>query len=393
MKRHAPYSLIPRLIAAIFTLIRIADTLRTFAPRIAINSMSAPSLHNSPESHPGESRWQRFRFMASQYNELTKPGIIRLLVFTAVCPMLVAAGGIPDLALVFWTALGTALICGSANTINMVWDQDIDIIMARTANRPLVTGTITPKQALIFSGITGMLAVIILTYFANPLAALMGIAGHAFYSVIYTMWLKRSTPQNIVIGGAAGAFPPLIGWAAVTGDLTITPWLIFAVIFFWTPPHFWALALYKDIEYGKAGVPMMPVVRGKRTTKLQMLIYMLLLHGVTLALAITGDLGIVFFVVAVASGTAFTYFLIKTAFDDTDRWARRTFAFSILYLALIFGGMSIDSLYTRHFTEQHNLLSIEKQATRMRALQTKQELRDMHNANAAATSMTSSAPQ
>src|SRR5690606_36537446 len=153
MKRHAPYSLIPRLIAAIFTLIRIADTLRSFAPRIASNSMSAPSLHNSPESHPGESRWQRFRFMASQYNELTKPGIIPLLVFATVCPMLVAAGGNPDLALVFCTALDTALICGSANTINMVWDQDIDIIMARTANRPLVTGTITPKQALIFSGI------------------------------------------------------------------------------------------------------------------------------------------------------------------------------------------------------------------------------------------------
>lgn len=386
MKRHAPHSLIFQFIAALLMFSRLFTSRSSSDYQTSNGPMSAPSKSNVDFKDNPKSSLQRFLFMAGQYNELTKPGIIRLLVFTAVCPMLVAAGGIPELSLIFWTALGTALICGSANTINMVWDHDIDVIMARTANRPLVTGTITPNQALIFSGVTGLLAVLILTHFANPLAALMGIAGHGFYSVIYTMWLKRSTPQNIVIGGAAGAFPPLIGWAAVTGELTLTPWLIFAVIFFWTPPHFWALALYKDIEYGKAGVPMMPVVRGKRTTKLQMLIYMLLLHGVTLALAITGDLGIVYLIIAVASGAGFTYFLIRTAFDDTDFWARRTFAFSILYLALIFGGMSVDGLFTRHFTVEHNLLSIEKQAARMRAQQTKQELRDMHNANAAAAS-------
>lgn len=237
--------------------------------------------------------------LARDYYELTKPGILKLLVLTTFCTMLVAEGGWPDWGLVFWTVLGTALISGSANTINMVWDTDIDAIMARTRNRPLVRGAMTPRQALVFSGLIGLLAVAILTFFANPLAALMAIAGHVFYVVIYTMWLKRRTPQNIVIGGAAGAFPPLIGWAAVTGDLSVTAWLIFTVIFLWTPPHFWALALYKDIEYGKAGVPMMPVVRGHDVTKYQMLVYTLLLLTVTLALGLTGVLGIIYLVSAV----------------------------------------------------------------------------------------------
>ena len=177
-------------------------------------------------------RLQQFVFTVGQYAQLTKPGIIRLLVVTMFCTMLVAAEGIPDLWTAFWATIGTALICGSANTINMVWDQDIDSIMERTLHRPLVTGTITPTKALIFSGVIGLLAVWILTFFVNPLAAFMGIAGHAFYVVIYTMWLKRSTPQNIVIGGAAGAFPVLIGWAAVTGELSVTAWLIFGIVFF-----------------------------------------------------------------------------------------------------------------------------------------------------------------
>ncbi|MFU8806930.1 MAG: heme o synthase, partial [Bradymonadaceae bacterium] len=320
------------------------------------------------------------RFMVREYLQLTKPGIIRLLVVTMFCTMLVAEGGLPAWDLMLWAILGTAMICSSANTINMVWDQDIDAIMARTQKRPLVTGTITPVQALVFAGVLGFGAVLILTYLVNPLAALMGIAGHAFYTVIYTMWLKRSTPQNIVIGGAAGAFPPLIGWAAVTGDLSITAWLIFAVIFFWTPPHFWALALYKDIEYGKAGVPMMPVVRGKRTTKLQMLIYMLILLGVSFSLALTGHMGIIYLVAAVILGAGFTYFVIRTAFETVgDVWAKRTFAFSILYLGLLFGAMSVDSLYTKHFTELHYLSSIEREADKIRAQQSIEELRKNHN--------------
>lgn len=308
-------------------------------------------------------------FLAKEFAQLTKPGILRLLVITMFCTMLVAAGGLPDLWLLFWTTIGTTLICGSANTINMVWDQDIDVIMARTAHRPLVTGTITPGAALVFSGILGFAAVLILTFMVNPLAALMGIIGHFYYSVLYTMWLKRSTPQNIVIGGAAGAFPVFIGWAAVTGEISLTAWIIFGIVFFWTPPHFWALALYKDIEYGKANVPMMPVVRGHRTTKFQILIYMLLLLGTSVALALTGDVGIIYLVSAVILGAAFTYFCIRTAFETGDLWARRTFAFSIIYLGLLFAAMSVDALKTKHFTEMHYLTSIEQEATRLRSKQ------------------------
>lgn len=315
------------------------------------------------------------------FYELTKPGILRLLVLTTVCTMLVAQKGIPELGLIFWTLLGTALVCGSANTINMIWDQDIDAVMGRTAHRPLVTGRLSATQAMVFSAVIGVLGVWILTHFANPLAALMGIAGHAFYVLIYTMWLKRRTPQNIVIGGAAGAFPPLIGWAAVTGELSVTAWLIFAIIFLWTPPHFWALALYKEIDYGRANIPMMPNVKGKHTTKFQMLIYMLLLLGATTLLAITGVMGITYFVAAVVLGAIFAYLCIRTAFDtdEAEPWAKKTFAFSILYLALLFGAMSLDSIKTLHFTEQNYLVSIEQEADRMRARQSLLELQEIHN--------------
>lgn len=307
--------------------------------------------------------------LAGEYARLTKPGIIALLVLTMFCTMLVAAGGIPDAWTAVWATVGTILICSSANTINMVWDRDIDAVMERTEDRPLVTGTIEPHQALIFSGVLGMTAVLVLTFLVNPLAALMGICGHAFYVLVYTMWLKRRTPQNIVIGGAAGAFPPLIGWAAVTGDLSVTAWLIFGIIFLWTPPHFWALALYKDTEYDKADVPMMPVARGRNTTKFQMLIYMMLLLGITVAVAATGDVGIIYLIAAVVLGAGFTYFCIRTAFEDGTLWARRTFGFSIIYLALLFGAMSVDSLETHHFTEMHHIEDVEREAEQLRAEQ------------------------
>ena len=322
---------------------------------------------------------QHFLFMVGQFAQLTKPGIIRLLVITMFCTMLVAQKGIPDLWLAFWAILGTALISGSANTINMVWDQDIDSVMGRTAHRPLVTGTITPVQALIFSGAIGLTAILILTFLVNPLAALMGICGHAFYVLIYTMWLKRRTPQNIVIGGAAGAFPVLIGWAAVTGDLSLTPWLIFGIVFLWTPPHFWALALYKNDDYRRANIPMMPVVRGERTTKLQMLIYMGLLLGITMAMALTGDVGLIYLVSAVLLGAGFTYCCIRTAFDQTHFWAKRTFAFSIIYLGLLFAAMSIDSLKTLHLTETQYLAALEDEARRLRAQESTIEIWERHN--------------
>ena len=320
------------------------------------------------------------------FYQLMKPGILRLLALTTVCTMVVAAQGLPDLGLMLWTLLGTTLVCGSANAINMVWDQDIDAIMNRTAHRPLVTGVLHTKEALAFAGAIGLVGVLVLTYFANPLAALMGICGHVFYVVIYTMWLKRSTPQNIVIGGAAGAFPPLIGWAAVTGELSVAAGLIFAVIFLWTPPHFWALALYKDVEYGKAGVPMLPVVQGHHTTIFQMLIYTMLLIGCTTLLAVMSTMGLIYLVGSVALGGGFAYFCIRLAFApspaDSERWARKTFAYSILYLALLFGVMTLDSVATYHFTETNYLLSIEAEAKRLRAEQAEAHLEELRQQNA-----------
>jgi protoheme IX farnesyltransferase len=297
------------------------------------------------------------------YRELTKPKIVHLLVLTAFCTMLVAASGLPAIGLVAWTILGTTLVCGSAQVINMVWDRDIDAIMERTADRPIVQGRVKVIHALIFSAILGIAGTGVLAYFANPMAALMGVAGHIYYAVVYTMWLKRSTPQNIVIGGGAGAFPVLIGWAAVTGSLSVTAWLLFAVIFFWTPPHFWALALYKDIEYEKAGVPMMPVARGEETTKFQMMLYTTLLVSTSALLGLVGMMGIVYFASAILLGAGFAFVTIKTAFSEGDRWAKRTFAYSIIYLALLFGAMSVDSLSTQHFTEQRQMASLKEERT------------------------------
>lgn len=338
---------------------------------------STTSLPSRPET-----RHISLKEKVAAFYQLTKPGILRLLLLTNVCTMVVASQGMPELDLMLWTILGTICVCGSANSINMIWDQDIDAIMNRTAHRPLVTGALSTKEALFFSGTIGLLGVLILTYFANPLAALMGICGHVFYVVIYTMWLKRSTPQNIVIGGAAGAFPPLIGWAAVTGELGLTPWLIFALIFLWTPPHFWALALYKDVEYGKANIPMMPVVRGHHTTIFQMLVYTMMLIGCTTLLAVTGTMGLIYLVSSIILGAVFAYFCIKLAFsNDTEKWAKKTFAYSILYLALIFGAMTLDSVSTHHFTEQNYLMSIEAEAKILRDREARNHIEELRQNN------------
>lgn len=317
--------------------------------------------------------------------QLTKPGILRLLVLTTICTMIVAQRGMPDLGLLLWTLIGTTFVCGSANAINMVWDQDIDAVMNRTMHRPLVTGELNTVQALAFACALGLAGVLVLTYFANPLAALMGMAGHGFYVVIYTMILKRRTPQNIVIGGAAGAFPPLIGWAAVANEVPLIAWLIFALIFLWTPPHFWALALYKDVEYGKANVPMMPVVRGHHVTKLLMLFYTLLMLLCALLIGLVGALGIFYLVASTALGAVFAYFVIRTAFvpnAQATAWAKKTFAYSILYLGLIFGAMSFDSAYTQHFSEYSYLTSVEQEARRLRAAESRADQRRLHNAPA-----------
>jgi protoheme IX farnesyltransferase len=276
---------------------------------------------------------------------LCKPGILRLLLITTVCSMLVAARGFPDLWILVWTLVGMTLVSASANAMNMVYDEDIDGIMHRTMHRPLPSGRVEARGALVFASVIGIVGVLILHFLVNWVASLVALSGHLFYVFIYTMWLKRSTPHNIVIGGAAGAVPPLVGWAAVTGDLSLAAWIMFAIIFFWTPPHFWALALYKRLDYSRARVPMLPVVRGERATKKQIVLYAVLLIPVSLALAFAG-MGIIYLVAASVLGLAFCAFSIKTATEaeGTYRWAKLTFAFSILYLGLLFGAMSLDSL-------------------------------------------------
>lgn len=314
---------------------------------------------NSKTNKPGRSLTDS----VADYAALTKPGILVLLVITAVCAMFVARRGLPPLDLIAWTSVGTILICGSANACNMVWDRDIDAIMSRTSDRPLVTGAIRPASALVFALSIGLAGLSVLYFLATPMAALMGLCGHLFYVFIYTMWLKRRTPQNIVIGGAAGAFPPLIGWAAVTGGLSLTAWLLFAVIFLWTPPHFWALALYKDTEYQDAGVPMMPVVYGRAATKEQMISYTLILIGATALVALVGMLGIFYLTTAVVLGAVFTYCCVKTAMDSGTTWAKRTFAFSIVYLGLLFGAMSIDAATQTRSSERPKSLTANGQSS------------------------------
>ena len=295
--------------------------------------------------------------------ELTKPGILQLLVLTTICAMFVAERGVPDLALMVWTLLGTVMVCGSANSFNMVWDRDIDGIMARTAHRPIVTDRVTVSAALLWATALGLGGLAILWFAANPLAALMGLSGHLFYVVIYTMILKRRTPQNIVIGGAAGAFPPLIGYAAVAGTVDLAAWIIFAIIFLWTPPHFWALALYKKIDYGRANVPMMPVVKGAMSTKRQMLFYMVLLLGCTATLTFVGTMGMLYSVAAIILGLGFTYCCVRTLLESGDTWAKRTFAFSIVYLGLLFGAMSADAIFAEPLWQDSELATKHHRAT------------------------------
>ncbi len=288
---------------------------------------------------------QSFSDTVRAYVELSKPGILRLLLITAVCPMLVAQRGMPDLMLIVWTLLGLGLVSASANAMNMAYDQDIDRVMKRTMDRPLPSGRIDVRGALIFASLTGAVGVIVLLTMVNLTAALSALGGHLFYVFIYTMWLKRSTPHNIVIGGAAGAVPPLVGWAAVQGSLDLPAWIMFCIIFFWTPPHFWALSLYKREDYSRAGVPMLPVVSGEKVTKRQMVLYTIMLVPITLALGLV-SMGWLYTISALVLGLIFGYFVFKAVKEPQGSyvWSKRTFAYSILYLALLFGAMSADAL-------------------------------------------------
>jgi protoheme IX farnesyltransferase len=277
------------------------------------------------------------------YVALTKPRIILLLEITALAGMLVARGGWPATDLVLAVMLGGYLAAGGANAINMWFDRDIDAEMYRTRQRPIPSGRVRPVNALVFGVVLNVLAFMVIAGRANLLAATLTMAATLFYVLVYTMLLKRSTPQNIVIGGAAGAFPPVIGYAAVTGVVDMTALYMFAIVFFWTPPHFWALALRLNGDYGRAHVPMLPQVRGRAETGRQMLLYSVVLTAITLLLVVRG-FGVIYLGSALVLGAGLIALSALTLRDTGTRWARRTFEYSLLYLALVFTAMVVDVL-------------------------------------------------
>lgn len=285
-----------------------------------------------------------FRQLLRDYVTLTKPRIISLLLVTTLVPMIVAARGWPDSWVVLWTMVGGYLMAGGANAVNMFLDRDIDARMKRTALRPIPSGRMTPGHVLGFGVLLGITAFLIFAAGVNLLSAVLAAGGYFFYIFIYTRWLKRTSPQNIVIGGAAGAFPPLVGWAAATGQVTLTAVYLFLIVFFWTPPHFWALALVKQKEYGSVGVPMAPNVWGEQKTLRQMLIYTVVLIVLSVVPVSYGGLGLVYGALALALGGWLLAGVIRV-WRATDRtapaWA--LYRTSLLYLALLFGAMVIDA--------------------------------------------------
>lgn len=293
-----------------------------------------------------------WREVIKDYTELTKPRIIVLLLITTAGAMWIASEGQVDGFLMFITVLGGAIAAASANAINCLYDRDIDAKMERTSWRPIPSGRIQPLNALIFAIALAAISFTLLAVYANLLAACLAMSGIATYVGVYTIWLKRSSTQNIVIGGAAGAIPPLVGWAAVTGELSWAAWVLFAIIFVWTPPHFWALALMIRDEYAKVGVPMLPVVKGAEVTAQQILLYTLLIIPVSLLLVFPCNvMGLVYAVSAVGLGVAFIYKATQLLKEPSDRTvARSVFKYSILYLALLCVAMGIDSLPVAHIS-------------------------------------------
>jgi heme o synthase len=281
------------------------------------------------------------RSLAADLVMLTKPRIISLLLVTAIAPMYVA--GRPSVWLALVVFAGGYLIAGGANTVNMYLDSDIDTVMSRTRLRPIPGGRMSSQSVLAFGIALATAATFLLAWAANILAAALALAGFYFYVFIYTRWLKRSTPQNIVIGGAAGAFPPLVGYTAVTGRVDLFAVYLFLIIFFWTPPHFWALALLKQHDYGKAGIPMAPLVWGERETMNQMVWYTVLLFALTILPVVFGALGMIYLASAVALDAALLFGVLRVRSAKEFRQpAWRVYKFSLLYLALLFAAMVLD---------------------------------------------------
>jgi protoheme IX farnesyltransferase len=286
-------------------------------------------------------RASTWRTVVSDYAEMTKPKVQSLLLFTTVTTMYVA--GDPSVGLVALTCLGGALSAGGAGAINHALDRDIDQVMKRTADRPVASGRVSPAAAIVFGVLLGCASFALLALTVNPLAAVLSMSGLLGYVLVYTLWLKRTTPQNIVIGGAAGAVPPLVAWAAVTGSLSGTAIYLFAIVFFWTPPHFWSLSLLMKDEYAKAGVPMLPVVRGEAETRRQILLYTVLLYAVTQLPFCAGGFGVIYLACSILLGALFIAGAVMLARRPSRRTALRLYLFSLAYLALLFAAMVADA--------------------------------------------------
>jgi heme o synthase len=298
---------------------------------------------------------QNFLEISKNYYQLTKPRIIPLLLITTAASMSIASDGRVDPFLLLVTMLGGTLAAASAQVMNCIYDRDIDYTMTRTRKRPIPSGKVSPLHALIFAIVLGILSFTILAVFTNLLAAMLAMSGIVFYMLVYTHWLKRHTSQNIVIGGAAGSIPPLVGWAAVTGDLSITPWLLFIIIFLWTPPHFWSLALMIKDDYAEVEIPMLPVIAGEETTANQIWLYTLLVVPCTLLpIYPLGVLGLLYGAIAVYLGVVFLQKAWQLKQTPTDKQlARSLFKYSILYMMLLCTAMVVDSL-----PFIHNLVSL-----------------------------------
>jgi protoheme IX farnesyltransferase len=295
---------------------------------------------STPSTSPLVSTRDRF----GAYVALTKPRIIELLLVTTVPTMIVAERGLPSLWLIVTTVVGGTLAAGGANAINMYVDRDIDKVMRRTRHRPLATGAISPRSALVFAVGLEVVAFLLLWSAVNLLSAVLATAACLFYVFVYTLWLKRTSSHNIVIGGAAGAVPVLIGWSSVTNSLDWPPVILFGVIFYWTPPHFWALAIRYREDYARVDVPMLPVVASFRKTSLRILVYTLLLVALTVLFAPVAGMGNLYLATALVLGGVFTLLAVKLLRDGTPALAMRLFTWSISYITLLFGAMAADQL-------------------------------------------------
>ena len=277
-----------------------------------------------------------------QYLELCKPNVVSLIVFTAIVGMLLSTEGAIPVDLFIFGTIGIAMASAAGAAINHVIDQNIDMVMQRTMDRPIPTGAISEKNAIIFAALLAISSTLILTFLVNPLTALLTLLSMIGYAFIYTIYLKRTTPHNIVLGGAAGATPPLLGWCAITGTVTVEAVVLFLIIFIWTPPHFWPLAIKRRDEYRRAGLPMLPLTHGVAFTKQQILIYSFLLFAISLLPYSIGMSGIIYLVTAVTLGIGFIYYAVKLYRSEGDEYSMQTFGYSIFYLCFLFAALLSD---------------------------------------------------